>query len=122
MQNCLEITVGSDDTLTASITTGKSFFKVLEVVVYNLVLQPVDPVLPPSHFQWIWDEIEAQRSDGARPVIVTAGQRVHVGIAVWVPIHTAPPGAFTGTFVLQGMSLAKTLLLQATCSAIDGHA
>lgn len=121
-QAVLGITVSADTSLTAKVTAGSPIFKVLNVTAYDLVLQAVDPTeLPPSHHGAVfdWSEQNPVSSDGVAPLPVKQGQRVYLNVVVYVPLHVVPPGNFTGTVVLQGGGLTKTVALQGTYLGVD---
>jgi uncharacterized protein with LGFP repeats len=116
----MEITLGADDTLTASITGGSSFFKVLGVEKYELLLDqlPHGPGHTPGPI-YFWTQEKVGESNGVVPLSVAKGQRVHVNVTAQVAQNALPPGPFSGTLALRGGSLSRTVPLQGIYLAVD---
>ena len=118
----LTVTVGENDSLTASIKSGAPFFKVLEVAAYNLVRETVDPSeLPPGHHGpvFYWTEEKVRSSDGVTPLAVTKGERIHLTVSAEVALHALRPGPFSGAVALRGATLSRTVAVQGTYLAVD---
>ncbi|MFN8494478.1 MAG: hypothetical protein U0350_43155 [Caldilineaceae bacterium] len=117
-QNVLAITMLADNTLTATIDAGAPFFGPIQLVAYDLTLEPVDPTeLPPDHkgtvYQWVYTEMG--RSNGETPLPVLAGQQVIVTVNVLVANHELRGGStFVGEVGLHGAGFEKFVVLTGT--------
>jgi hypothetical protein len=121
-QTVLAIALPQDATLTASMTAGAPFFKVVGISACDLVLQQVDPSdLPPGtrHPVYYWAPQNVVHSDGTKPLAVKSGQRVSLAVVADVPDGALAPGTFKGTVVLQGGSFSRTVALEGTYLAVD---
>ena len=121
-QTVLGFTLGADESLTASITTGSATFQVAGIQSYDLVLETVDESeLPPGHHGALraWTLQPASNSDGATPLAAQKGQVIHLNVNVDVPLGTAP-GAITGIATIKSETgFAKTANLTGTCLAVN---
>jgi hypothetical protein len=104
------ITASADDSVTASITAGAPYFAVNKIEVCNVLTLPAaagakQALMVPSG--------AVATSDGAKPLAVKAGQCVQVWVTANLPKGAAAPAKLTGTAVLKGSKLSKSVTLTA---------
>src|SRR5262249_41273896 len=98
------------------------FFKVVKVTVYNWIVQDITDELPLGHHGLVTHHLEMEEvatSDGLTPLHVLKGQAVVVEVQARVTQHSIPPGPFSGTLLLQGQSMSRTVNLSGTYLAVN---
>ena len=116
--------------LTASITTGSSYFKIVhlnvcDVTWTNVVEDPNAGELPAGHppvpvsILVVPSLTPVGSSDGINPLAVKVDQWVGLDVSVDVPQNASlPPGPFTGTAIIKGGAFSHQVDLQCTYLAV----
>lgn len=119
-QDVIASIIGSNGTLTASISAGAPLFQVVGMVANKLSLESVGlDELPHGHAPvTVWQETKVSSNDGATPLPVQVGQRVHVRVSLEIPAHKLPPGPVSGTLLLQG-AINTSIELSGEYLAVD---